>query len=576
MKSLGFVLSYLWRSQNRTSIRLFVKLLALLVAMVAVYSITFHWIMGREGQSYSWPTSVYWTLVTMSTLGFGDITFESDLGRMFSVVVLLTGSVFILVLLPFTFIQFVFLPYMEGRASARAPRSLPDDTSGHVVLTRISPVEEVLVRRLQRAEVPYVVLEPDLTEALRLHDEGYSVMVGAIDDPATYRAARATAAAIIATTRSDAVNTNVTFTAREVCPNVPIVATATSNASVDILDLAGATQVLQLGEMLGAAFAQRVLRPGSAAHVVGQFGALLVAEAPVAGTELVGTTIGGSGLRESLAVSVVGAWDRGQFLAARPDTPITEHTVLVLAGTREQIDAYDARYESTDVTPHRVVIIGGGRVGRSVGRHLEEAGIDHRIVEKQAGRVDDADHLVLGDAADLEVLRRAGIDEAEGVIITTHDDDTNVYLALYCRRLRPEIQVLARANLDRNVSTLHRAGADVVLSYASAGATAIWNELQENDTLVLDEGLDVFEVDIPEGLAGKTLRESDIRQRTGCHVVAVLGGEEDDAIAAPNAETVLPAGGRLLLIGDADDEAQFLRFSWEPGRSRRLGAGRPG
>jgi Trk K+ transport system NAD-binding subunit len=362
------------------------------------------------------------------------------------------------------------------------------------------------------------------------------------------------------------VNTNVTFTAREVCADVPIVATATSEASVDILELAGATDVLQLGEMLGESFAQRVLRPGSAAHVVGQFGSLLVAETAVAGTDLVGSTIGEAGLREELAVNVVGAWDRGTFHPARPNVVITDHTVLVMAGTRDQIDAFDRRYASSSPTPHRVVIIGGGRVGRAVCRHLRTSGIDHRIIEKQDGRVVDADHLVLGDAANHEVLRAAGIDDADSVIITTHDDDTNVYLTLYCRRLRPEIQVLARANLDRNVSTLHRAGADVVLSYASAGATAIWNNLQANNTIVLDEGLDVFEVDVPDALAGTTLRDAAIRPRTGCHVVAVV---DEGEIVTPDADTILPKGGRLLLIGDADGRDLFLRLSWQRPRRTR-------
>ena len=45
--------------------------------------------MVYEGRSYSWITGFYWTLTTMSTLGFGDITFTSDIGKIFSVVVLL-------------------------------------------------------------------------------------------------------------------------------------------------------------------------------------------------------------------------------------------------------------------------------------------------------------------------------------------------------------------------------------------------------------------------------------------------------------------------------------------------------
>lgn len=69
-------------------------------------------------------TGFYWTLVVMSTLGFGDITFTSDIGRAFSVLVLLSGVILLLILLPFVFIKF-FAPWMEAQARSRAPRELP-------------------------------------------------------------------------------------------------------------------------------------------------------------------------------------------------------------------------------------------------------------------------------------------------------------------------------------------------------------------------------------------------------------------------------------------------------------------
>ena len=146
------------------------------LVMVAVYSTVFHWIMDHEGQSHSWPTAVYWTIVTMTTLGFGDITFHSDLGRVFSVLVLLSGSTFILVLLPFAFLQFVFMPWMDARRAARAPRRLPEETSGHLVLTNLGPIEDELIRRADSAGVPYVLLVPNLADALSLYDRGYRVM----------------------------------------------------------------------------------------------------------------------------------------------------------------------------------------------------------------------------------------------------------------------------------------------------------------------------------------------------------------------------------------------------------------
>ena len=54
--------------------------------------------------------------------------------------------------------------------------------------------------------------------------------------------------------------------------------------------------------------------------------------------------------------------------------------------------------------------------------------------------------------ADLEVLNDAGIKDATSVLVTTHDDAVNVYLTLYCRRLRPDMLILSRSTLDRNAT----------------------------------------------------------------------------------------------------------------------------
>ena len=82
---------------------------------------------------------------------------------------------------------------------------------------------------------------------------------------------------------------------------------------------------------------------------------------------------------------------------------------------------------------------------------------------------DKKDNLIQGDAADKNTLLKAGIKEARSVIITTHNDAMNIYLTFYCRQLRPDIQVISRATAERSASKLHRAGADVVLSYAAMG-----------------------------------------------------------------------------------------------------------
>ena len=110
------------------------KLFAILILLISVFSVTFRILMEIEGQEHSWATGFYWTLTVMSTLGFGDITFESDLGRLFSLVVLITGVIFLLVLLPFTFIEFFYAPWMRAQQAAFTPRQCPSSMSRHVAI----------------------------------------------------------------------------------------------------------------------------------------------------------------------------------------------------------------------------------------------------------------------------------------------------------------------------------------------------------------------------------------------------------------------------------------------------------
>ena len=147
--------------------------------------------------------------------------------------------------------------------------------------------------------------------------------------------------------------------------------------------------------------------------------------------------------------------------------------------------------------------------------------------------------------------------ETPTVVVTTHDDDMNVYLTLYCRRLRPGIQIISRCTLDRNIDTLHRAGADFVMSYASMGSNAIFNLLRREDVLLLAEGLSALEMNIPPSLAGRTLGQTAIRETTGCNVVAI--DTSDGLIVNPPTDTRLPLGARIIVIGGADEEERFLQ-----------------
>ncbi|MEZ5310117.1 MAG: NAD-binding protein [Microthrixaceae bacterium] len=568
MKSLALILTSIIQPLRRRNTRVVVWLVLGLLVLIALYSTIFHEIMDYEGRSYSWATGIYWTLTVMSTLGFGDITFESDVGRIFSVIVLISGALFILVLLPFVFIQFIFMPWMVRRDSNRTPRRLGRDVHGHVILTNMGPIAEALIRRMQALGLAYVVIVEDPGDALALSDAGYEVMVGALDDPDTYVAARAGDSALVVATRTDMTNTNIVFTVDELDSAITTVATASSAVASDVLRLAGCDTVLTLGAMLGEAMARRVLGRDARARVIGAFDELLVAEASADGTSLAGLTVGESDLRTRCQVSIAGIWHRGRFAVPGPSTVIESSDVLILVGTGEQLDAYDSEFARGSSDSRSVVIVGGGRVGRAAASALGDEGIKCRIIEKRKERILNSGLYVHGDASDVDVLNRAGMESADAMLITTHDDDVNIYLTIYCRALAPEMQIISRSNHDRNVASLNRAGADSVLSYASLGATAILNTLGDNDSLVLAEGLEMFSVPVPPYIATKTLVQSKVRELTGCNVVAIT--ENGRSAANPDPQVPIAAGASLVIIGDSSARDRFLeRFPSVPHRRIR-------
>lgn len=557
MKALVSILSsYLDAGPTRSNLRVLLRLLLLLIVLVSAYSVLFHVLMEGEGQKHSWLTGVYWTLTVMTTLGFGDITFTTDAGRLFSIIVLVSGLFFMLVILPFTFIQFFYAPWMEAQARARAPRELPPTTRRHVLLTAHDPVTASLIPLLERYGHPYALLMAGTTEALELHDRGFKVAVGDADDPLTWKRMRIERAAMLVANSGDIPNANIVFTARELSGKVPIVAMAGASNSRDLLELAGATEVILLHEIMARALARRVLGHDRNAHVIGEINGLVIAESVVAGTPFEGKTLAQSGIRAATGFSIIGYWDHGRLVTAGPETVLSPKFVLVGAGTRAQVDAYNAAYGGPGSGCH-VIIVGAGRVGRGTAQILREAGHHPMVVEKDRTRAESVPGAIHGDIRDIEVLRAARAREASTIILTSHDDDTNIALTILFHRLRDEFQIIARCSNDRNTSTLQRAGADLVLSSASMGANLILNLLRANNHLLLAEGVTLFPAAVPPSMAGRRIAECAVRSSTGCTIIAIENGGE--RVLNPGPEELLPPDGTLWLVGTLESEEAFLR-----------------
>jgi voltage-gated potassium channel len=543
---------------KHSNFRALARFFLIVSSLVTSYALIFQLIMSLEGQHHSIITGFYWTLSTMSTLGYGDITFTSDLGRAFSIAVLLSGIIFMLVLLPFTFIELFWAPWVEARAANQFPRKVSDDISGHVILTFYGPVASALIEKLIHYNYPYVVILPELADVVKLSNEGIYAIQGELNDPETYHRARVEQAALVATTRGDILNTSVVFTVRGITEKTRVVATAREEASVEILKLAGCNRVLDLTRLMAEALARRAIGSNVFSHVVGKIDDLLIAEVDAGRTNLIGRNY--LSAQWETSVSIVGFWARGKFQVGKQDSIIDASSVLVLAGSAAQLEEFDLQYRDVGnlVESKPVIIIGGGRVGRSTAKALKRRKIDYVIVELLEERIVEPEKYIHGSGADKAVLQAAGIKDANTVIITPRDDETNIYLNIFCRLLRPDIKIISRATLDRNVAALHRAGSDIVMSYASMGATALFNLLKRSDLLMIAEGLDVFKVKVPKQLAGKTIAEANFRETTNCSVIGI--DTNDETITDTGPDTVFPVEGEIVLIGTPEGETEFLRL----------------
>jgi len=554
------ILFFVKNEKSQKNVYLLAKFLFFLALIISIYSITFHLIMAHEGKDYSWITGVYWTLTVMSTLGFGDITFSTDLGLMFTLFVLMSGVILLLIMLPFTFIQFFWAPWLEAQKETRTPRSLPESTKDHVILTNYDPITRNLVEKLKKHNFDYSFVTSDQQTATEIFDAGYTIVLGEVDTPETYQQMQADKAALIVATADDLVNTNIAFTIREISENVPIAASADNENSLDILNFPGNTHIFQFMSMLGTNMAEKTMVVRQT-HIIGQFEQLLIGEFPVRDIDnLAGQTLKQSRLRNKIGLTVIGIWERGEIFPPDPEAILKQTNILIIAGTKDDLARVDHQLamspeiEDSDIG---VLILGGGRVGQASAEYLEEHDIPYTIIEKRPTVARRHSRHIHGDAADIKTLKEAGIEKARAVIITTHNDAMNIYLSFYCRQLRPDIQIVTRAAEERTVSKLHRAGADIVDSSASMGAKSIMNLLRPSTTSFFSEALNVFMVPTPDAFKGKTLAEILLREKTRCNLLAIKRG--DDFTTSLDPDTSFNTTEKLILAGSLEAEELFRK-----------------
>lgn len=555
VKFFASELAYFVRGRARQNLRVLTGYIGFLAGLIFTYAYLFTVLMRvLEGRDYSLIAGLYWTITAMTTLGYGDITFNSDPGFLFSVIVTLSGVVFLLIVLPFGIISLFLAPWIESRMRYRPTLDVPATMRDHVLICGVDAVTRAFIRKLRERSIPFYLVTPDYDQALRLEeDEGLPVILGDPSDAEVLKKLRVASARLLVANLGDMPNTNVILTARALCA-VPIVALADAPENAEFLRLAGANQCIALKKILGRQLALRATTRGAMAHVIDSFGQLKVAEIPVFGTPFLGMTLAQAGIRERTGLAVVGIWERGSFAVPTAATVLAEKTVMVVVGTREHLQAFQ-RVTGEDPEEDFVLILGHGRIGCAAAAFLERKPVPFVLVDRQTNPSCTEHVAVLGDATDRALLKDVGLERAHGVIVTTNDDGANIFLTLAVRHQHPHVRIVARANREEDVEQLYAAGADFVVSNASIGVSILLNVLENKETIFLSEGMHVFRAPVPDALAGGTLRDSRLRTLTGCTVIALEGADAASPLLMPAPETLLETGMNMILIGSPEQES---------------------
>ncbi len=563
MKFVGSQLVYYLSDRDfKRNSKVLIKYLILLGIVIVIYSVLFHFIMGYEGQIHSWVTGFYWTLTVMSTLGFGDITFTSDLGRIFSIVVLLSGIFMLLIVLPFAFISHFYVPLLESKKKNKVPRQVPAGTKNHILICSYDVIARDLTERLKQENTSYFVIENDLEIAIENHDKHVPVLFGELDNEETFTLANIKNAKLVLVNRDDILNTKIILTIRDLAPNVPIVAIATDIESVDVQQLSGADHVLPVKKWLGEQLANRINAQHAKSQPIGQYEDLLIAELPIHNTPLVSKLIRETNLRQKFGVSIVGIWERGRLQPITGYEELTNESVLVIIGNKKQLHNIDELFHDYNVNPNPVLLIGGGRVGLAAAEALHKNDILVNVVDKDpevCKKVSPfCNQVFCGDASDYQLLKRAGILEAPSVLLSTHDDTMNIYLASYCRKLNKDVRIVSRISEARNVDLIQKAGANFVLSYSTLGSEAVLSISKGQELTVLGEGFTLFIIPIPKSLEGKSLAESGIGAKSGLSVIAIKESSEVQTLLS--ADTILPPGAEIVMLGNIEMKHKFNKI----------------
>lgn len=263
---------------------------------------------------------------------------------------------------------------------------------------------------------------------------------------------------------------------------------------------------------------------------------------------------------------VIPVSDTARLLTTVLITPARILFLILLVGTTLELlaertrEVYRLKRWRATLKEH-VIICGYGTKGRSAVASLVGGGTDRSLIvvvdsderALERARSDDL-AAVAGDAAQTEILRAAGIEEAGAVIVASDRDDAAVLITLTARELNPTATIASAVREEENAHLLRQSGADSVITSSAAAGRLLGLATETpllvavlEDLLSVGEGLDITEQPVTDEEAGRRLAEFDPRKLA----VGVIRGGDLIRFDDPRAGR-LEIGDRVVCLCNQD------------------------
>jgi Trk K+ transport system NAD-binding subunit len=539
--------------------RLVVYYLSGLSALILFYTITYNFALAElEGVDRSFFASFEFIVQTMTTTGYGQ---DSDIWSHPLMFLFVAGTQISGIALGFFTLRLIIIPLFTGAEVNLDNRLTPK--SDHVIICEYRRDSAVLLDELKQLGIEYVLISSSEENAKELSDQGYSVIHGSPQDATAFERAQIESARAVITDAGDA-NVNTILTIRSLDSEIDIITLTDDSDMRDILLETGADTVLSPHGVLGHRLAEKAVSSFKAdlTDTIDLGGELEVTEVPIQhDNRLIGTRIRDSKIREETGANIIGAWIDGELqLPPNPDAIIRSNTVLLLTGAHDALEAFSefTQPPRTFRRHERIIVAGQGEVGQAARELVAEEGLDVVTID-----IEDDDGVdVVGDAGSEGVLKRAGIESAGAIIIGLPDDSASLLTTVMARSLNPDIEILARVSDTGTTRKALSGGADYVLSVPRVSARMVARELRGGDVLAPASQIRLIRVPATP-LAGSTLAESGIYEKTGCRVIAI---EDDSGLTnAVDPQRRFTGDERIVLVGSDEAVQQFRkRFDVSP------------